>query len=239
MQLAATRKGRGKRCAICSQIYQRRMQAEFIESGALRRVIAVYRAKHRLQPCEPKPRPAEARRIYKSPFLTGLAPRASARKQHSADQSKACELTMYALSERTDAACGGGRRQPKRRASALGGCGPRDSANCKTIENRWQTTANEQRFSFNPPAPLHSQRTAESTDHAGASRSLHHSGHSDCFQRKTVWQNKLLPITERQIFEPMAVQCFRILPSCPGIPAAAPPGRGNAATQRRYAVCGS
>ncbi len=62
MQLAATRKGRGKRCAICSQIYQRRMQAEFIESGALRRVIAVYRAKHRLQPGEPKPRPAEARR---------------------------------------------------------------------------------------------------------------------------------------------------------------------------------
>ena len=56
------------------------MQAEFIESGALRRVIAVYRAKHRLQPCEPKPRPAEARRIYKSPFLTGLAPLASARE---------------------------------------------------------------------------------------------------------------------------------------------------------------
>ena len=42
---------------------------------------AACRAKHRLQPCEPKPRPAEARRIYKSPFLTGLAPRASARKQ--------------------------------------------------------------------------------------------------------------------------------------------------------------
>ena len=41
---------------------------------------AVCRDKHRLQPCEPKPRPAEARRIYKSPFLTGLAPRASARE---------------------------------------------------------------------------------------------------------------------------------------------------------------
>ena len=39
-----------------------------------------YRAKHRLQPCEPKPRHAEARRIYKSPFLTGLAPRTSARE---------------------------------------------------------------------------------------------------------------------------------------------------------------
>ena len=102
MQLAATRKGGRKRCAICSQIYQRRMQAEFIESGALRRVIAVYRAKHRLQPCEPKPRHAEARRIYKSPFLTGLAPRASAREQHSADRSRACELTTYALSERSE-----------------------------------------------------------------------------------------------------------------------------------------
>ena len=42
--------------------------------------VAACRAKHRLQPCEPKPRPAEARRIYKSPFLTGLAPQASARE---------------------------------------------------------------------------------------------------------------------------------------------------------------
>ncbi len=42
--------------------------------------VAACRAKHRLQPCEPKPCPAEARRIYKSPFLTGLAPRASARE---------------------------------------------------------------------------------------------------------------------------------------------------------------
>ena len=38
--------------------------------------------------------------------LAKLAPLASARKQHSADRSRACELTMYALSERTDAACG-------------------------------------------------------------------------------------------------------------------------------------
>ena len=72
MQLAATRKGGGKRCAICSQIYQRRMQAEFIESGALRRVIAVYRAKHRLQPCEPKPRPAEARKTRPADFGTRI-----------------------------------------------------------------------------------------------------------------------------------------------------------------------
>ena len=41
---------------------------------------AVCRDKHRLQPCEPKPRHAETRRIYKSPFLTGLAPQASARE---------------------------------------------------------------------------------------------------------------------------------------------------------------
>ena len=61
------------------------------------------RAKHRIQPCEPKPRPAEARRIYKSPFLTGLAPRASARKQHSADRSRARELKpACALSERSE-----------------------------------------------------------------------------------------------------------------------------------------
>ena len=42
--------------------------------------VATCRAKHRIQLCEPKPRPAEARRIYKSPFLTGLAPLASARE---------------------------------------------------------------------------------------------------------------------------------------------------------------
>ena len=110
------------------------------------------------------------------------------------------------------------------------------------LQNRQKPAQNNRKRTTifrNPPAPLRRQRTAESTDHAGASRSLHHSGHSDCFQRKTVWQNKLPPITERQTSESMAVQCFRILPSCPGIPAAAPPGRGNAATQRRYAVCGS
>ena len=102
---------------------------------------AACRAKHRLQPCEPKPRPAEARRIYKSPFLTGLAPRASAREQHSADRSRACELTTYALSERS-LWRGGSRRQPKRQASAPEDCGPRNSANCKTAER--QKTAIEQ-----------------------------------------------------------------------------------------------
>ena len=201
-------------------------------------------------------------RASRSPALRRLAklpPLASARKQHSTNQSKARELKpACALSERTDAACGGG-RQPKRRSTAPGGCGPCNSANCKKQSPK-KTTANnaslriaktaepqkpaqnppqKQLFLINTPAPLRRQRTAESTDHAGASRSLHHSRHSDCFQRKTVWQNKLPPITERQISEPMAVQCFRILPSCPGIPAEAPPGRGNAATQRKYAVCGS
>ncbi len=108
MQLAATRKGGRKRCAICSQIYQRRMQAEFIESGALRRVIAVYRAKHRLQPCEPKPRPAEARRIYKSPFLTGLAPLASAREQLLRRPKQSLRTKQRALFlNKANAACGG------------------------------------------------------------------------------------------------------------------------------------
>ncbi len=48
--------------------------------------------------------------------------------------------------------------------------------NRRTTKNRWQTTANEQRFSLNPAAPLRRQRTAESTNHADRSRNPCHSG---------------------------------------------------------------
>ncbi len=46
----------------------------------------------------------------------------------------------------------------------------------KTDKTSCQTTANEQRFSFNPPAPLRRQRTAESANHADANHDPHHSG---------------------------------------------------------------
>ena len=67
------------------------------------------------------------------------------------------------------------------------------------------------------------QRTVESTDHAGASRSPHHSGHSDCFQRKTVWQNKLPPITGRHIFDPATAKIG--IPGIAGITVAQHPKR--------------
>ena len=75
-----------------------------------------------------------------------------------------------------NAACGAASpATAEARASALGGCGPRDSANCKTAKkqrsnNRKQTTIP------NPPAPLRRQRTAESTNHADKSRDPCHSG---------------------------------------------------------------
>ena len=73
--------------------------------------VAACRDKHRLQPCEPKPRPAEARK-------------------HS---------PRWLRHENTS------------------------RTSVKTDKTSCQTTANEQRISFNPPAPLRRQRTAEST----------------------------------------------------------------------------
>ena len=40
------------------------------------------------EPCGPQPWPAEARKIYKSPFLTGLAPRAAPEIIHNAFSCK-------------------------------------------------------------------------------------------------------------------------------------------------------
>ena len=71
MQLAATQKGRGKRCSGRPQLTELNIGfSRASRSPALRR-------------------------------LAKLAPRASAREQHSADRSRACELTTYALSERS------------------------------------------------------------------------------------------------------------------------------------------
>mgnify|MGYP001115646667 CR=1 FL=1 len=85
------------------------------------------------------------------PVLNGARPADfGTRTSPALTMKQSLRTKQRALSlNKADAACGGG-RQPKRRASAPD-CGPRDSANCKTIENRWQTTANEQRFSFKPP----------------------------------------------------------------------------------------
>ncbi len=63
-----------RQTGICNWRQRGKVKEKMFETAA------TCRAKHRLQPCEPKPRPAEARRIYKSPFLTGLAPLASARE---------------------------------------------------------------------------------------------------------------------------------------------------------------
>ena len=120
-----------------------------------------------VQPCEPKPRPAEARRIYKSPFLTGLAPRASAREQHSADRSRACELKQRALFlNKANAACGGepgDSRSANRRAVRLRPAQLCELQNRRTTKNGDRTTTRKQLFLINPPAPLRRQRTAEST----------------------------------------------------------------------------
>ncbi len=63
--------------------------------------VAACRNTIRLQPCEPKPRPAEARRIYKSPFLTGLAPLASAREllRHQSTASDKKPVPMSLLNQ--------------------------------------------------------------------------------------------------------------------------------------------
>ncbi len=134
MQLAATRKGGRKRCAICSQIYQRRMQAEFIESGALRRVIAVYRAKHRLQPCEPKPRPAEARRY---------SPRWLRHENNTVPtEAELANLQRTLFLNEANATCRARPATAEARTSAPGDCGSRNTANYKTAER--QKTAIEQ-----------------------------------------------------------------------------------------------
>ncbi len=114
MQLAATRGGKEKRCSGRPQLAE-------INTGFSRASRS----------------PALRR-------LAELAPQASAREQHSADRSRACELKQRALFlNRANAACGGGdRRKPKRRASAPGGCRSRNSANCETAER--QKTAIEQ-----------------------------------------------------------------------------------------------
>ena len=71
MQLAATRKGGKKRCSGRPRLVE--LQSGFSRAS----------------------RSPALRRLAKLP------PLASARKQHSADRSKACELTTYALSERS------------------------------------------------------------------------------------------------------------------------------------------
>ena len=97
-----------------------------------------------------------------------LAPLASARKQHSTDRSKACELTTYALSERSERCL----RSSESGDSRSGEPPRRKAATCATLriaesnlrkttannaiqriakpqndKNRRKTTANEQRFS--------------------------------------------------------------------------------------------
>ncbi len=165
MQLAATRKGGRKRCSGRPQLTE-------LNTG--------------VQPCEPKPRPAEARRIYKSPFLTGLAPRASAREQHSADRSRACELTTYALSERS--LWRGGIPATAEAASFRTGrlrpaqfC---ELQNRRTTKNGDRTTVRKQLFLINPPAPLRRQWTAESTNHTDKSHNPCHSGCEVAVERR-------------------------------------------------------
>ncbi len=68
----------GNGCSDCSRVCQLQVQAEFIKAGFSR-----------------ASRSPALRRLAK------LAPRASARKQHSADRSRACELTTCALSEQS------------------------------------------------------------------------------------------------------------------------------------------
>ncbi len=136
--------------------------------------------------CSGRPRLAEIQsgfsRASRSPALrrlAKLAPRTSARGQHSADRSRACELTTYALSERSERSL---RSTP---GDSRSGEPPRRKAAARAIlritktqneKNRRETTVRKQLFLINPPAPLRRQRTAESTNHADRSRNSYHSG---------------------------------------------------------------
>ena len=149
MQLAATRKGGGKRCSGRPQLTE-------LNTGFSR-----------------ASRSPATRRLAK------LAPRASARKQHSADRSRACELTTYALPERSErclrsSESGDNRSDdpPCREAAARATL---QVAKNNLQKKRLQTTANEQRFSL-PTTSLRRQRTAESTNHTDKSRNPCHSG---------------------------------------------------------------
>ena len=123
---------------------------------------AVCRDKHRLQPCEPKPCPAETRRIYKSPFLTGLAPQASAR-EHLRHRSTASDKKPVPVSLPNK------KRKPAAAHATLRIAKPQNDKKRRS-NNRKQTTIP------NPPAPLRRQRIAESTNHADKSRNPCHSG---------------------------------------------------------------
>ena len=131
---------------------------------------AACRDKHRLQPGEPKPRPAEARRIYKSPFLTGLAPPASARELLG--QSTASDKV---LETGADTFVKTGNRLRLAQFYEL--------QNRRTTETSNRTTVRKQLFFINPPAPLRRQRTAESTNHADKSRNPCHSGCEVAFSK--------------------------------------------------------
>ena len=108
-----------------------------------------------------------------------LAPLASARKQHSADRSRACELKQRALFlNRANAACGS---EPGDSRSDDPPC--RETAARATLRiakpqnDKYQRSNNRKRTTIpNPPAPLRRQRTAESTNHADANHDPHHSG---------------------------------------------------------------
>ncbi len=103
------------------------------------RAAAVCRNTIRLQPCEPKPRPAEARKTRPTGFGTRI-------------------FLVPLLKPRT-------------------GCGSRNTASCKKQSPQKTGGKQPQRTnSFNPPAPLRRQRTAESTNHAGTNHDPHHSG---------------------------------------------------------------
>ncbi len=99
-----------------------------------------------------------------------LAPLASARKQHSADRSRACELKQRALflNEANAAcrACPATTEVASLRAGRLRPAQHCELQNRRTTETSNRTTVRKQLFLINPPAPLRCQRTAESTGRA-------------------------------------------------------------------------
>ena len=134
------------------------MQAEFIESGALRRVIAGCRAKHRRSAVRAEAPPCGG---------SQNSPRWLRHENNScADRSKACELKQRALFlNRANAACGsepGDNRSgelPHRKTAARA-----TLRIAKPQNDKYQRSNNRKRTTIpNPPAPLRRQRTAEST----------------------------------------------------------------------------
>ncbi len=120
---------------------------------------AACRAKHRLQPGEPKPRPAEARKTRPAGFGT--------KTTTAPTEAELANLQPALFLNKANAACGVASPATTEAASLRAGrlrltqhC---ELQNRRTTKNGDRTIVRKQLFLINPPTPLRRQRTAEST----------------------------------------------------------------------------